>query len=403
MSELVIENGIVIDDVEAVVEGIERISGKNLSSLGTVKKFITNEKSTKFYVDSRAACKMQPDRESVYLWLDTGYTDTFGNPVMISLLKDGSVYSGHFSGTMNGLSGYIRDYFPGNRKEISRNMGYLKEKYASKVKKRVHPHIEDENEYLVQMCNGEKEPGIMSRLIEELHLEGMEESVTEEPEEEPVKEDSCEMNSQEKEITFGLLFEKIEGMQNYIDELLAEIEKFNSEDRVRIAELEAKNREYKRAIVQMRCFIDSERGKKPEPAEKGGHALLENSGKVLVFGASALDQNTMNGIVKSFGFQKNDFEYETDYTKIKSSAGRIEKGEKYAAIIFGACPHKVSRLGKWSSLIEKCRESEEMPVAFDARSHSGELKVTKESFKSALAELCHELESEKKEADTVEI
>lgn len=31
MSELVIENGVVIDDSEAVLEGISKLSGKNLS------------------------------------------------------------------------------------------------------------------------------------------------------------------------------------------------------------------------------------------------------------------------------------------------------------------------------------------------------------------------------------
>ena len=48
MSELVIENGVVIDDAEAVLEGISKLSGKNISSAETFKKFITNEKATKF-------------------------------------------------------------------------------------------------------------------------------------------------------------------------------------------------------------------------------------------------------------------------------------------------------------------------------------------------------------------
>lgn len=36
-----------------------------------------------------------------------------------------------------------------------------------------------------------------------------------------------------------------------------------------------------------------------------------------------------------------------------------------------------------------------MPCAYDARSHSGELKVTKESFKAALWNVCNELKLKK--------
>jgi hypothetical protein len=60
-------------------------------------------------------------------------------------------------------------------------------------------------------------------------------------------------------------------------------------------------------------------------------------------------------------------------------------------VILGACPHKVQNLGDWSSLIEKCKNTEGMPIAIDARSRSGELKVTKESFREALLEITKQL------------
>ena len=41
-----------------------------------------------------------------------------------------------------------------------------------------------------------------------------------------------------------------------------------------------------------------------------------------------------------------------------------------------------------SSLIEKFKQCEDQPYAADARSKSGELKVTKESFRSALNSVC---------------
>ncbi len=400
MSELVIENGVVIDDSEVVLEGISKLSGKNISSAETFKKFITNEKATKFYIDNKCACKMQPDRDTVYLWLDSGFVDYYGNPIMISLLNSYGEYRGHYFGSFQTLSNAIRGFFPRNIKDINRNLGGLRNKYEYKIADRKIKHIEDENEFFLSLCNKDESLGTMSFVLENMHVdlaEDMQEIEEEVIDVDDVKEPAYDMNFREKEITIGILLETIDGMQNYIDELLGEIEKFNSEDKVRMAELEAKNEEYKAALVRMRNFVEEETVQEIETEEQGigGHSLLGRNGKILVLGALALDQNTMNGIAKLYGFHKKDFEYETDYTKVVNFAGRINNSERYAAIIFGACPHKVAGLGDWSSIIEKCRQCEDMPCAYDARSHSGELKVTKESFKAALWNVCNELKLKK--------
>ena len=117
-----------------------------------------------------------------------------------------------------------------------------------------------------------------------------------------------------------------------------------------------------------------------------------------MLGATSLDISTMSGIAKLYGFEKKDFCFETDYSKVVNFAGRINNGEKYAAIILGACPHKGAGLGDWSSLIEKCKQDPAMPMAFDARSMSGELKVTKESFKTVLSQICSMLMEARKVA-----
>ena len=53
MTEMVIENGIVIDDVESVLCGIRELSNQKLDAIETIKKFIVSEKNTKFYVDNK--------------------------------------------------------------------------------------------------------------------------------------------------------------------------------------------------------------------------------------------------------------------------------------------------------------------------------------------------------------
>jgi len=120
-----------------------------------------------------------------------------------------------------------------------------------------------------------------------------------------------------------------------------------------------------------------------------GHNLLKKNEKVLVLGATTIDQDTMNELTRLYGFKKNDFRYETDYTKIVSFASRIS--DNYVAIIFGACPHKVSKLGGWSGIISKYINSDNSPAIYDARSHAGQLKVTKESFNAAILSMCSDL------------
>ena len=389
MREFIIEEGIVIDDIDYVLKGIAVLSGKKQPAAETIRKFILNEKNTKFYIDKKCNCKMQPDRDTVYLWLDSGYTDAYGNAIMISLLNSYGQYTGHYFGTMTNLVQPIRDYFKQNRKDINRNAGALKGKYDHKAAERNIRHIEDENEFLLQLCNAADEGNTMGRFFNAADIVVVENQ-------EPVTEENVEpeemlkdvMGTQEEEMTMGLLLEKIDAMQAYIDELLAVIEK-NSEDKDKIRELEAKNAELQKSFVQMRTFVATEAEVEEEQQVTGGHDLLGRNGRILVLGATELDVNTMTGIAKDYGFDKKDFDYETDYKKVVNYAGRISGS--YKAIILGAVPHKVATLGDWSSLVMKCKEDNPGQITVDARNLAGELKVTKQSFRSALMEVCQGL------------
>ena len=388
MREFIIEEGIVIDDIDYVLKGIAALSGKKAPAAETIRKFIANEKNTKFFIDSKCKCTMQPDRDTIYLWLDSGYTDASGNAIMISLLGSNGKYTGHYYGTMTNLVQPIRDYFRQNKKDINRNAGALKGKYDHKVKERTIKHIEEENDYLLQICNAADEGNTIGRFFNVADIVVVEdvESVAELDETEEIQEDiTC---AQEEEMTMGLLLEKIDAMQAYIDELLAVIEK-NSEDKDKIRELEAKNAQLQKSFVQMRTFVATEAEEEEEQQASGGHALLGRNGRILVLGATELDVNTMSGIAKDYGFDKKDFDYEIDYKKVVNYAGRISGS--YKAIIFGAMPHKVAGLGDWSSLIAKCQNDNPEQIFVDARSYAGGLKVTKQSFRSALMEVCQGL------------
>ncbi len=411
MREFTIESGIVIDDMDSVIEGIREISGMQISGAETIRKFITSEKATKYYIDKKCIARMQPDRDTVYLWLDSGYTDRFGNSIMISLLRDNNgEYCGHYYGTMDNLAGAIRSFFPYNSKDISRNLSALKSKYHNKIAERNHRHIENEQEYLIMLCNetaGAAETECCTefeRLINGLNIQ-FDEPVEEpsyEPEESSVpeagREPGFDMSFREKEITISLLLDTIDNMQDYIGELLAELKK-SDEDREKLRELEQKNRDLEQALVDIRSFDTAPvvragaEGAEDATEVISGHDLLGRRGKILILGATPLDRRTMNGIAKVYGFKKEDFDYETDYSKIVSYASRIGNLDRYCAVILGAMPHKVQNLGDWSSLIEKCRNTPGLPQAIDARSRSGQLKVTKESFRDALLQICRSMKN----------
>ncbi len=397
MKEFIIENGIVVDDIDSIMNGLADIGNPAVADPETIRKFITSEKSTKCYIDKKCTAKMQPDRDTVYLWLDTGLVNDYGNPIMISLLRDSyGVYSGHYFGTMDTLAKNIKSFFPRNAKDISRNLNNLKNKYQNKIAEREHVHIGDEKQYLVKLCNGEAGQTEIETIISKLDIDFWDPVIEPAEEFEEIMEkelsDSVpDMSLREEEITIGILLDALDARQAYINELLDELKKLH-EDKAKLRELEEHNKELEQTLVDIRKYNEehSIKEENPTPAQNG-HDLLGRRGKILVLGASALDTKVMNGIAKLYGFKKDDFDYELDYSKLVSFAGRCNKLESYSAVILGACPHKVQNLGDWSSFIDKCKNMDSMPIAIDARSKVGELKVTKESFRNALLEICKKL------------
>lgn len=341
---------------------------------------------------------MQDEKCCIYLWLDTGLQNEYGNPIFLSLLKNGSNYEGHYFGTADILARAAKAYFYKNATAITRNLQNFKTKYKTKSEQRANIHIFDENDYLLKVCNRTNTVGVMENLIKALEIEypEIEEEICDVEEIAIVKEVVEEQKDWQKEITVGLLLDELDARQAYEEELLAKIEELSNKYKAQDESIEAlkqKNVEYKQAMVQIRTFMEEdeeERAQRIEEAKESGkigHALLGDK-KILVLGGTELGENIMKGIAKTYGFENKDFDFETDYTKVVNYSGRIQNSNRYYAVIFGACPHKVSGLGDYSSLIEKFKQCEDQPYAADARSKSGELKVTKESFRSALNSVC---------------
>lgn len=407
MSELVIEKMMVIDDVECVRTALETLVGKKIYDIEIVKKYICTERNTKFFIDKKLKSSVNQDTNATYVWLDTGYRDRKNNAIFLSLLNTGREYKGHYVGTARILADSIKNFFPCYRKDISTNYSRFLSKYNQKAAEREHRYIEDENQYLLSKANEESSFG--NDLALKIHqLDAVWESAPEEVEEinEVIKvaEPTEAMNEVEKEITIELLIEMVQEREQYIQELLENLEKNKVESDAEIKDLvdiikeqSVTIKERTDALTRIRIFNENEsliqfhRDMEKEERQKGkvGHKLLENRKKILVLGTTNLSAEVMKGIImKEYGFEEDDFEYETDYDKVVHTSGRIINSSKYQAIIFGCCPHSTAGKGKWSSIIERCKQGGDGILIVDARNIAGNLKVTKASFRNALSEIC---------------
>lgn len=416
MCEMLIEKAMIIDDVDCVKNTLEAFTGKKIQDIEIVRKFICTEQHTKFFIDKKMKSSINNDADHIYVWLDTGFTDQNKQAIFISLLNTGNEYVGHHVGTARTLAENIKGFFPKYKKNISENYSRFINKYNQKCAERENPHIEDENKYLLCKVNGNLgEDNELGIIIRQMNV-AWEADAEVEKEECIIEESDTEasLSAQEQEITIGLLLDKIkerekyiQEREQYIQELLNDFEKNRIESDVKCKNLveiikkkSAVIQEQSDALTRIRLFNEEETAIQfkrsmlnvEKQKQKIGHNLLENRKKIIVLGSTNLSDEVMKGIVtKEYGFEEDDFEYHLDYDKVVHSSGRIVNSSRYQAIIFGCCPHSVSGKGKWSSLIENCKQNRERTIVVDARNVSGNLKVTKASFRKALKDICMEI------------
>jgi hypothetical protein len=118
--------------------------------------------------------------------------------------------------------------------------------------------------------------------------------------------------------------------------------------------------------------------------------------KIMVIGDDPFvhKTNIIFGIAKEYNILKEQFEFYTDYERIKQEGERIVsktqyRSDKYIGIIFGSNPHSTSGNNGSSSLIAKVTSEPGFPYAIVCRGEgqNSKLKITKSSFKKALREI----------------
>lgn len=148
MSEYFIESNIIIEDVETVCNTIQSLSKRTNFCIKDIGDFICEEPFTKFYLDEKMNLKKENDYGNKVLWLDTGFQAEDGKAIFISLLANGSEYSGHFVGTAATLSRKIREHYTQYKRAINKNLQVFYLKYQAMLSKRTTQHITDKFAYI---------------------------------------------------------------------------------------------------------------------------------------------------------------------------------------------------------------------------------------------------------------
>ena len=104
--------------------------------------------------------------------------------------------------------------------------------------------------------------------------------------------------------------------------------------------------------------------------------------KILVFGALAGNVESYKAAARSMGISPNNFEFESDYDKLKNyDTARLMDSQIYSDIIFGPNPHKQVNTDGYSSFLSKINANpHRYPRVIPARDAHG-LKLSITAFK----------------------
>lgn len=126
----------------------------------------------------------------------------------------------------------------------------------------------------------------------------------------------------------------------------------------------------------------------PIDIELGSNLINEKEGKILVVGQSNVRKNVLRAIGSNLDIDVKRFELVINYEEVKSfSFKKLAYSNQYDYILVGPMPHKVKGLEDESSIIAQIENNPDIyPEIIRVMTQSGELKITKTSFRKALEE-----------------
>lgn len=129
--------------------------------------------------------------------------------------------------------------------------------------------------------------------------------------------------------------------------------------------------------------------RQPEPPQLiPGHApapVLAARARILVIGQSRVSEQHLLGICKGMDLERDQVEFRLSYDAFDSlDIGSLQYNESVAGILIGPVPHKVP--GQ-DDPVQALMRQEGYPPTVRIETNSGELKITKSSFRDALQNL----------------
>ena len=130
----------------------------------------------------------------------------------------------------------------------------------------------------------------------------------------------------------------------------------------------------------------------------GMHDLIEpqvqsgwKDGKIVVIGASDVDETHLLITAGKLGLSKSRFEFCLDYDAIqKYNFRKLQYSDKYRLILVGPMPHSTTGKADSSSTIAEMENHPEMYPRVIRMAAGSTLKITKTGFKDALENMIRE-------------
>lgn len=119
------------------------------------------------------------------------------------------------------------------------------------------------------------------------------------------------------------------------------------------------------------------------------------TGKIIVLGASRVPIDKLRSIARKEGIDPNRLEFQTEYERLKHfDFGKIRGSMGYVAIFAGPMPHSTPGTADASSFIANVESNPDgYPQLFKLGTQN-ELKITNNSFRSALREFKEQFSQE---------
>lgn len=132
-NEITFDN-ITFDELDTLLKFLSAKTKIQNIDIKDVIEYIKNHENTKYYFDTRLSSS--DPKDSMYVWLDTGFKDTRQQPLFISCLNNRGFFIGHIVGDPNSLMSGMANFNRVNERTRLEKLRHFQGKYLRKTEGR---------------------------------------------------------------------------------------------------------------------------------------------------------------------------------------------------------------------------------------------------------------------------